>query len=424
MPDLSDPAILFWEHARGDTLTLPCPHVVFDHPGGDRVMVPCTHGVAQAHPAGDPLTTPCMHLVQLHPGGHPMTVPCTHGLTQAHPGGDRIGFVTIPCIHVSTVHPAGDTVTMPCPHLTQQHPGGDVTYLPCTHLSLVHPEGDPLTVPCVHARQQHPEGHPGPPLPCTHPLPVVRSEFGGGLRFYTDEPKVQEWMIQIVQGLLDLGLNVMSVRPLHVFHREALNGEPDDNLDPFWSHYNPLFHSIQLTKGHSDNDNLSTAMHEMGHALLGHSIPNHFAAGPHSGTTPNLNADNSLNMGLAMSEGWADFVALVLEDRLDFGSAEYAEGVLEDPTLTPNPATDRCVAAALWDLYDPTGKDSDGPDRVMLPFGELFRVYSPTLETLVDGPVIGSIYAFAERVKKNNPRNRSLGARIDEVVERNVGPKP
>jgi hypothetical protein len=426
MPDLLDQlANLFWEHPKGDVLTLPCPHIVFDHPGGDQIRVPCTHGLKQEHPAGDPITTPCLHLGPAHAQGHPITVPCTHGLRQEHPGGDRVGFVTLPCIHVSLVHPSGDTVNLPCPHLVPQHPSGDTNFLPCPHVSLVHPEGDLTTVPCVHPRQEHPAGHPGPPLPCAHPLPIRRAEFGGRLLFYTDDTEIQGWMIAIVQGLMDLGVDITLPRPLHVFNRPAVNGNPNDNLDPFWSHYNPLFHSIQLTDGHTSEDNLSTALHECGHALLGHSIPNHFASGPHTGTSPNLNADGSLNTGLAMSEGWADFVALVLENRLHLGSSEYAPGALETSKLKPSPATDRCVAAALWDLFDPVGVEPGMvQDRVSLPFSEMLRVYSPGLQTLTSGPVISSIFDFANRLKENNQRTRGLATRVDEVLTRNVGKQP
>jgi hypothetical protein len=131
-------------------------------------------------------------------------------------------------------------------------------------------------------------------------------------------------------------------------------------------------------------------------------------------------------MVLAMSEGWADFVALMLEDRLRLGSKAYAPGVLETPTLAPNPAVDRCVAAALWDLFDPISQESDGLllDRVRLPFADLFRVYSPSMQVLTNGLVISSIYNFARMLTSNYRNNVLLTARIDEVLARNVGPIP
>ena len=409
MPDLLDQfANLFWEHPLGDTLMLPCPHIVYEHAAGDEIRVPCAHGLKYEHPGGDPVTTPCAHLAPAHPAGHQTTIPCIHGLTQLHPGGDRLGMVTLPCIHLSLVHPEGDTITLPCPHLSIEHPAGDTTLLPCAHVSLVHPEGDLISAPCSHPHQQHPEGHVGPPVPCAHLLPVRRTEFGGRLVFYTDDSDIQRWLIAIVQGMLDLGVDITVPRPLVVFNRAAVNGNPNDNLDPFWSHYNPLLHSIQLTHGHSANVNLDTALHECGHALLGHSIPNHFASGPHTGNTPNLNPDGTPNLAVATSEGWADFVALMLEDRLQLGSDHYRRGALENLQLTPNPAVDLCVAAALWDLFDPVGPERGRQqDRIQLPF-PYFRVYSPSLQVLSTGVVVGSIYNFAERLKRNDPRNRSL----------------
>jgi len=41
-----------------------------------------------------------------------------------------------------------------------------------------------------------------------------------------------------------------------------------------------------------------------------------------------------------------------------------------------------------------------------------------------NGPVVSSIYDFADRLKSSNPRNRRLATQIDEVLVRNVGPKP
>ncbi len=58
------------------------------------------------------------------------------------------------------------------------------------------------------------------------------------------------------------------------------------------------------------------------------------------------------------------------------------------------------------------------------PFADLFRVYSPSLQVLTNGPVVSSIYDFADRLKSSNPRNRRLATQIDEVLVRNVGPKP
>lgn len=410
----------FWTHPLGDPTTLPCTHLAPQHPGGDTITVPCTH-VQQQHPAGDPVQMPCTHIVPEHPQGHTMRVPCTHGFVQQHPAGDRIGIVMVPCVHVSTRHPEGDSVTVPCTHMKLAHPDGDTHMLPCPHVGLTHPNGDPVTTPCVHMQIEHPDGHRGPNVPCAHPMQVVRKVFDGRLVFYTDDAEIQHAAIRAVRALQNLGVDPTKPRPLSIFHHPPINGNPNDNRDPMWSHYQPVMHYFQLIAGRPNADNIGTLLHEMGHAILGHSIPNHFAFGPHNSRQVAMGPDGNPWPALAMSEGWAEFVGLVIATQGPVPNPRFNVASFETVSIPPNPNIEYCVTCALWDLFDANAEEQPNPDRVSLSFQELFRVYSPTLETLSSGPVVTSVGDFMERLKRNHPRNRELWVRIDEVRRRNVG---
>jgi hypothetical protein len=63
-------------------------------------------------------------------------------------------------------------------------------------------------------------------------------------------------------------------------------------------------------------------------------------------------------------------------------------------------------------------------DNARLAFTKLFCVYSPTLETLTHRPWISSIWDFLDRIKANNPGQAELATVIDQVRDRNVGPRP
>ncbi|MFN8442081.1 MAG: hypothetical protein U0175_14970 [Caldilineaceae bacterium] len=63
--------------------------------------------------------------------------------------------------------------------------------------------------------------------------------------FYTDNQVIQNAVMDAVTRLNALGVSLITFqRPLCIFHRWRLaNG---DGNDPFWSHYSPLLHSIQV----------------------------------------------------------------------------------------------------------------------------------------------------------------------------------
>jgi len=335
-----------------------------------------------------------------HPKGHETTIPCTH-IRQKHPNGDKI---TIPCTHgYKKAHPQGDKITTPL---------GTVT-VPCIHLVAKHPNGDQVTVPCVHFEQEHQNGDPGPTIPCVHPMLPTRIEMSGALFFYTNDRVIQDAAINAVNRLRFLGVNILWPRPLHIFHREPL--ENGDSSDPFWSHYDPLMHAIQIMKdGRNASKRRETLYHEMGHALVGHSIVNRPEGGPHG-------TKEETSLPLAMSEGWAHFVALALSHNQDTPNPEYKGLNWENMNITPKPNIEYCVGCCLWDIFDKRTEEGMHPDNVSLPFTELFKVYSPTLETLTSAVMVDSIESFLGRLKLNNPDNNDLADHIDQVRKRNVG---
>ena len=48
-------------------------------------------------------------------------------------------------------------------------------------------------------------------------------------------------------------------------------------------------------------------------------------------------------------------------------------------------------------------KDIADDDAVSFPFKELYKVFSPTLATLQNGPLIPSVNDYIARLKENNP---------------------
>lgn len=411
---------LFWQHPNGDPVTQPCGHLVQQHPSGDPITIPCSH-LHTAHPEGHDVVTPCVHPTVMHPQGHDTKAPCLHTPIQLH-ANDYLYGKPFPCVHLGPPHPAGHTATIPCAHPALQHPGGDTTVAPCAHLSQQHPGGDTEMVLCTHMIQEHPDGHPAGIAPCVHWLQPVRQEFSGRLKLYFDDEALQQAVIDAYHRLKTLGLEVGLPRPLNVFNREPVPDGGDGNENPFWSHYNPLFHSIQLVRdGRSLGDTVETLHHEMGHAVLGHSIVNHYAGGPHSmlkKSTPTL----------AMSEGWAHFVALVIRtDDTRATSVRYKGQDWENMSLDkPSDAIEYCVGCCLWDLFDDAPEDSidrgsRDADRVSLSFAQIFSVYSPNMEVLVDGVIIASIHEFLDRLKRYFPNEKELLNGIDEVRRRNIG---
>lgn len=331
-----------------------------------------------------------------------------------HPLGDT---TTLPCVHLTQQHPNGDSINVPCTHAwVQQHSNDGVVFgqpVPCIHWGVPHPNGHTTSVPCVHIVQQHPNGDPAPNIPCLHPMTPVRYEASGNLIFFTSNTLIQHGVINAVSRLNALGVNILAPRPLNIFHRPPVNASNNDDL--FWSHYDPLTHSLQVTDdSRSDEEKLETLRHEMGHALLGHSIVNHYAGGNHQ-----LTSESSL--ALAMSEGWAHFVALAISKERGAPMPVYKGRNWETMSIAPNPKIEYCVGCCLWDLFDNRAEAGGNPDAISISFAELFRVYSPSLQTLASGPVVSSIFDFLNRLKLNNQGNTALLARIDEVRRRNVG---
>ena len=248
--------------------------------------------------------------------------------------------------------------------------------------------------------------------------PLIREEPSLSLKFYTDNTTIQTETIAAAQRLQALGIRIgTALRPLCIFNREPINGNPDDNTDPFWSHYNPLFHSIQITRrpGSLDVARMrDTLHHEMGHATLGHSlIQITTSGGPHSITLPS-------DPAVAMSEGWAHFIALAIQFNPTAVNPIF-KGMrwdTRDTSVACRADIEYNVGCMLWDIFDVPGdtvrvrRRTVARDTVVLPLREMFRVYSPTLEAIPNGPVISSIADYLSRLENNNP---SLRARIERA---------
>ncbi len=382
------PANLYWTHPYGHNAGAPCPHLA--HPNGDPLgKAPCNCPPVPEHSAGHPTTVACTHKKLRHPGGH--------DTGKKDPFGNKI---MSPCNEWDTEHPNG-------------HPGPNG---PCGHWKKAHPNGHPLpNKPCTHPA--HPEGH-GVVTPCNHPLAMDLTPNNAGVKFFTTDPDIQSAVKAASSKLQNQGINVGIPRKLSVFHREPINGDPNDNKDPFWSHYNPVWHSIQLTKGRPMDDLRATVLHELGHALLGHkAVHIDSDGGPHSLSDAN-------DAGLAMSEGWAHFVALYLSGKASaFKGRDWDAGHL-DTGIPFSIKNEFRVACILWDLYDSQAdKTSKGAAAYSAPkftFADLFKVYSPSLATLANGPIIPSLDDFLARLKKNNPAKAHL---IDPVRNFNLSPK-
>jgi hypothetical protein len=347
-----------------------------------------------------------------------------------HPKGDP---TFLPCAHPVTQHPNGDTTYVPCVHSKQAHPQGDRVWtpsgyknVPCIHRTAEHPEGDPVTVPCIHKVPQHPNGDPGPVLPCTHPARPVREEYNGLLKFYTDNQLIQNGVLEAATRLQNLGVKLITFpRPLHVFHRPPLAS--GGGGDPLFSHYNPVFHSIQVMDwGQSDAEKLDSLRHEIGHALVGNQLVNTYAGGYHTLTDP------ASSYQLAMSEGWANFVGLVLTyAQTPTVPVMYKDHNWETIEVAPNGLVEYCVGCCLWDLYDNIREVIVIPGTMLrqeetasIAFTEFFKIYNPSLETIPNGPWIANVWDFLERIKDNNPGNSRLHQQIDRLMTINVGPRP
>ena len=377
-PDLPAVAELFWTHPQGD-----CTHLIQQHPNGDAGKT-----FACAHPP-----------VPAHAGGHPGKAPCPHRVPQ-HVGGDDTGKKA-PCIHLrfgKPQHPEGHSIFIPCAHPVAEHPDGHAVTTPCTHLVAPHREGHTgPAAPCTHLTAEHPKGHPG--VPCAHPMRPTRVDSETRLVFFTDDAQIQRDAILTVKRLKALGIDVCKPQPLNVFYREPINGDPEDNKDPFWSHYEPVKHAIQLVRGRPLDKTIETLHHEIGHALLGHScVQITTKGGPHT-------LKDASDPALAMSEGWAHFVALVVEKDRSSASFQHKsldwENAHAHTDIVLDSKNEFRVAAVLWDLFD-TRRDPKSPDSISLEFSEMFKVYRPSMETIRKGPLIPSLENYLERLKLNN----------------------
>ena len=427
------------QQGRSQRIPIPKPQApeapanpFWTHPYGDDNSVPCVHR-SQQHPGGDPRPCLCPPVAQ-HPGGDPKTVPCVHR-SQQHPGGDDTGGKA-PCRHFKNgrpEHPGGDPVMVPCVHWTAQHPGGDTTTVPCVHLSPKHPNGEPgATVPCVHMVAQHQNGDLVK-VPCAHPLEKKRHADDPGIDFYTDDAQVQQDLLAAVAKLKGMGVQFRWPRALSVFYREPIQGNPDDNNDPFWSHYDPVQNALVITKdpvGYGPmpplrgtalanwrqqrlTDRRYTVGHEFGHALVGNScVWIATPGGPHA-------IMDERDPGLAMSEGWGHFVSMVIHDDRNAPNANYKTWNIEQGhTTTGGAFTEKVefrVACMLWDLYD---TDNEPGDPASFEFRDLFAVFSPTLQTLAKGPLFQTFEGYSKRLEKNVGRK----AEIDAVRQHNLTP--
>lgn len=406
------------------------------HPFGDEAgKAPCVHKSKQ-HPGGDLAPCPCPKQVQ-HADGDESTVPCVH-VRLEHPGGDDTGK-KVPCVHLKNGRPehgGGDPVMAPCTHKASEHPGGDKVRTPCKHFVTKHPEGEPGTnVPCVHLVSQHPEGDPVR-KPCEHVLKLVKSLKDPPVNFYTDDAEVQRLVTDGINGLKSMGVKFDWKRPLEIFYREPVNGNPDDNDDPFWHHCDGVQKVIVITRTTdewiarnkpadevehrawlSDRKEFFefTVRHELGHALIGGKC----VVVPSPGSSHSMMVEQTAPG--AMAEGWANFVGAALTFKRDDGFPRWRRVDFE----TPNAGDDvkftqkieYRVACFLWDCFDTAVvTPARGPQRkdesLVFNFNDLLDVWSDSLETLPNGPVMPDARSFMNRLVNNNPERKSEIERV------------
>ncbi len=359
-------ASLLWQHAEGDSFKVPCQHLQAVQTGSVSIDVPTKIDVGTQHSDDGKWRAPT---------GQEYTIPCMHWNTNVTTG----------------------TAQVPTFELRPQHPDGD---------------DSPVHGPCIHALT---------------PSAVDSSRH---LVFFTDDPQYQMIVTQLVDKLrneLHVRTVGSSARPLMLFFREAVRGNPNDSTDPFWSHYDPFLHAIQITRNPTgiDYDSVRAVLsHELGHAIVGQScvqVPNE--GDPHSMKRPS-------HPGEAMSEGWADFVAVALArtgrgtPHSLFAGASFEE---RDPAVPLTTDIEYNIMCLLWDLYDVEtvvqarpprigrvipDDDSAATEATAFSFEELFGVFSPSLDTLPAGPVIWDIRNYLGRLRTMYPERASV---IDSV---------
>lgn len=341
------------------------------------------------------------------------------------------------------------TYTAALSPLFWEHPDGDIVKIPCTHPTTVD-RSITITVPGGHfsvadgvgsidlpsqsvtfkvplPAWQHPDGDDGPRIPCVHLFPTYAVDPVRNLVFHTNDLWIQNQVKIAIDRLLTLigvtgALHTPSC-PLHIFNRPLLSNYPSGSDNPFWSHYEPSTHAINVhTDASQQNEFRDILHHELGHALVGHScvkIPS--PGGAHS-------LDGVSQPALAMSEGWAHFVALAIRCDQSASAPSYAGETWEarSSNVATSATIESNVARMLWDLYDKEKSRviaghvvfQPDDDPACLPFRELYRVFSPTLATLPDGPIIPNAASFVDRLKSNSPAN---AAQIDSVYATHCG---
>lgn len=302
-------------------------------------------------------------------------------------------------------HVDGDPITAPNWELKPEHaydevnlpgPGSPKLKLPCAHWKLQQ-AAEPITL-----------GH----VPCRHLLPELHRDNSRHIVYCTAGATLQTDVARAVDRLVSLGVRMTTpLRPLRIYNRPLAPTPHDQGSDnPMWSRYDVGLHALNV---HFDPDAqrqafLDTLHHELGHATLGHRcIQVSTPGGGH-------NIDTASHPALALSEGWAHFVALAIRfDQSKANPAGYNGRSWEKRPagLARSPIVESNVALALWDLYDipndtpapPPGMAVIANDAVTLPFAKLFAVFSPSLVTLRDGPTIDSAGEYFDRLCALNP---------------------
>lgn len=301
-----------------------------------------------------------------------------------HPNGDQMP--NVPCIHWSQVHPGGDRITVP---------GGTIT-VPCSHLSQVHSGGDP-----------------GPMGPCLHPMQPVEFVPGYGVVFYTSDTTIRKATFDGIDALRTMGVTWGPFqRPLSIFSRQQVDPNARPSEDAFKTQYLASAHAIQILPEQPQKRH--ALLHELGHALIGQGCPRITG----SGGQHNLFEESS--PGTALSDGWAHFVGLAIENSRSDVSPDFlgiSDWLPRRQSVPKSARIEYNVTCTLWDLFDTTmpfsGHHSPpGSERARFTFKELFGVFSPTLQTLLNGPGIPNVDDYLTRLRNNHP---GRGSQIDQV---------
>lgn len=155
---------------------------------------------------------------------------------------------------------------------------------------------------------------------------------------------------------------------------------------PFWSHYDPVPHALVVTRDPEDykpagsdapdfdmadwrtkrlGQKKDTLRHEPGHSMMKLKCVKIPAEnGSHS-------MEKETDAGTAMSEGWANFVAAVLQNDRAADEA-YRKGYeIENAARSTAPVNRKVeyrVTAVLWDLYDTHSGRSERRDTASIEF--------------------------------------------------------